>query len=91
MQSNHDELIDRMGQQCLTDGTVEMFPGFRLSRASAPSEPVRSVFEPSFCFVAQGSKRALLGEEIFRYDTRNYLISTVDLPCETLESGSAAN
>jgi len=63
-----------------TDGTIEVFPGFRISRASSSSEPVRSVYEPSFCFVAQGSKRALLGGEIFRYDTRNYLIFTVDLP-----------
>ncbi|HEX3249176.1 MAG TPA: AraC family transcriptional regulator [Pyrinomonadaceae bacterium] len=63
-----------------TDGTIEVFPGFRISRASKPSEPVRSVYEPSFCFVAQGSKRALLGGEIFRYDPRNYLIFTVDLP-----------
>jgi len=63
-----------------TDGTVEVFPGFRISRASNSSEPVRSVYEPSFCFVAQGSKRALLGGEIFRYDPRNYLIFTVDLP-----------
>ena len=63
-----------------TDGTVEVFPGFRISRASRPSEPVRSVYEPSFCFVAQGSKRAMLGGEIFRYDSKNYLIFTLDLP-----------
>ena len=80
VQSNRDELIDRIGAAVPIDGTVEVFPGFRLSRASSPSEPVRSVFEPSFCFVAQGSKRALLGEEMFRYDPRHYLIFTVDLP-----------
>src|SRR5688572_16499647 len=78
--SNRDELIDRMATAVPTDGTVEVLPGFRLSRASSPSQPVRSVYEPSFCFVAQGSKRALLGGEIFRYDPRNYLIFTVDLP-----------
>jgi len=80
VRSNRDELIDRMTTAMRTDGTVEVFPGFRISRASSPSEPVRSVYEPSFCFVAQGSKRALLGGEIFRYDPRNYLIFTVDLP-----------
>ena len=78
--SNRAELIDRIAAAMPTDGTVEVFPGFRLSRASSPSEPVRSVYEPSFCFVAQGSKRALLGGEIFQYDSRNYLIFTVDLP-----------
>lgn len=80
VRSNRDELIDRMATAMPTDGTIEVFPGFRISRASKPSEPVRSVYEPSFCFVAQGSKRALLGGEIFRYDPRNYLIFTVDLP-----------
>jgi AraC-like DNA-binding protein len=80
VRSNRDELIDRMATAVPTDGTIEVFSGFRISRASNPSEPVRSVYEPSFCFVAQGSKRALLGGEIFRYDPRNYLIFTVDLP-----------
>jgi len=38
------------------------------------------VYQPAFCFVAQGRKQALLGEEIFRYDPGHYLIYTVDLP-----------
>jgi hypothetical protein len=53
-----------------TDGTVEAFSGFRLSRASSPTEPVQAVYEPSFCFVAQDNKKALLGGEIFRYDCK---------------------
>ena len=80
VRSNRDELIERMATAVPTDGTIEVFPDFRLSRASSPSEPVRSVYEPSFCFVAQGKKRALLGGEIFRYDPNHYLIFTVDLP-----------
>jgi len=31
-------------------------------------------------FIAQGRKRALLGEEVFRYDPGHYLLFTVDLP-----------
>ncbi|MFZ0064400.1 MAG: AraC family transcriptional regulator [Pyrinomonadaceae bacterium] len=69
-----------MAAAARADGTVEVFPGFRLSRASSPTEPVRSVYQPSFCFVAQGSKRVLLGEQVFRYDPEHYLIYTVDLP-----------
>lgn len=80
VQSNSEELIHRMAAIVPTDGTVEAFPGFRLSRASNPTEPFQSVFPPSFCFVAQGSKRALLGEEVFRYDPEHYMIYTVDLP-----------
>ncbi|HKO95735.1 MAG TPA: AraC family transcriptional regulator [Pyrinomonadaceae bacterium] len=78
--SNSEELIARMLAAVRADGTVEVFPGFRLSRASHPTEPVRSVYQPSFCFVAQGSKRVLLGEQVFKYDPEHYLIYTVDLP-----------
>src|SRR5258705_3989533 len=80
VRSNNEELIDRMMSAVPADGTVEAFPGFRLSRMSSPTEPVRSVYQPSFCFVAQGSKRALLGEEVFRYDPEHYMIYKVDLP-----------
>jgi AraC-like DNA-binding protein len=80
MRSNREELIDRMSAAVPADGTVEVFSGFSLSRASGPTEPVQSVYPPSFCFVAQGSKRALLGEEVFQYDPEHYMIYTVDLP-----------
>ncbi len=33
--------------------------------------------EPSFCFVAQGSKDVLVGDARFRYDPAHYLITTV--------------
>lgn len=80
MQSNSEELIERIAAAVPADGTIEAFPGFRLSRASSPTEAVQAVYEPSFCFVAQGSKKALLGGEMFRYNPRHYLIFTVDLP-----------
>ena len=80
MRSNSAELIDRIAAALPADGTLEAFPGFHLARASNPTEPVQSVYPPSFCFVAQGSKRALLGEEVFRYDPEHYMIYTVDLP-----------
>jgi AraC-like DNA-binding protein len=80
IQSNREELIDRMTAALPADGTLEPFPGFSLSRASCASEPVRAVYSPSFCFVAQGSKTALLGDEVFRYDPEHYMIYTVDLP-----------
>ncbi len=80
IQDNKEELVERIARAVPEDGTVEVFPGFRLSRMSGLTGPVRSVYQPSFCFVAQGSKRALLGEEVFRYDPEHYMIYTVDLP-----------
>jgi AraC-like DNA-binding protein len=80
MQSGREELVERITQALPEDGSLDAFPGFRLSRSSRPTEPVRSVYQPAFCFVAQGRKQVLLGEELFRYDPGHYLIYTVDLP-----------
>ena len=80
MQSNREELAERMARALTKDGFLEAFPGFFLARSARTTEPVLFVHEPAFCFVAQGGKRVLLGEELFRYDPGHYLIFTVDLP-----------
>jgi AraC-like DNA-binding protein len=80
IQSSRDELVERMARTIPEDRILEVFPGLFLGRSSQPTENVHSVFKPAFCVIAQGSKQVLLGEELFRYDTGHYLISTVDLP-----------
>jgi len=80
LQSNKEELVERIARALPEDGTLDILQDFRLARSSKPTEPVRAVYQPAFCFVAQGRKQALLGEEVFRYDPGNYLIFTVDLP-----------
>jgi AraC-like DNA-binding protein len=80
IQSNREELVERIVKALPEDGYVDAFPDFRLVRSSRPTEPIHSMYQPAFCFVAQGRKQALLGEEIFRYDPGHYLIYTVDLP-----------
>jgi AraC-like DNA-binding protein len=62
------------------DGVREVMPGIVLARSAQLTEHVHSVFTPAFCVIAQGSKEVLLGDEVFRYDSGHYLISTVDLP-----------
>ena len=80
VQSNRDELVERVARAIPEDGILEVFPGLLLGRSSKPTEPLHSVFKPAFCVIAQGSKQVLLGEDVFRYDPGHYLISTVDLP-----------
>lgn len=80
LQINREELIERMIRLVPEDGAKEVFPGFFLARASKLIESVPAIYKPAFCFVVQGGKRALLGEEVFRYDPGHYLIFTVDLP-----------
>lgn len=73
----------RISRAVPKDGLLEAFPGVILGRFSKPTERVYTVFNPSFCIIAQGSKQVLLGEETFHYDPGHYLISTVALPIVT--------
>lgn len=83
MTISREELVKRITRLVPQDGLWEAFPGSVLRRLSTPNERVHSVFKPSFCVMAQGSKEILLGEEVFRYDPGHYLITTVDLPVVT--------
>jgi AraC-like DNA-binding protein len=77
---NREELVERMLRLVPEDGSREALPGFFLARSSKPIESVHSIYQPAFCFVVQGGKRALLSEEVFWYDPGHYLIFSVDLP-----------
>lgn len=80
IRENREELIERAGRVSAEDGSIELFPGFFRARASKPTQSLHSIYQPAFCFIAQGAKRALLGEELFSYDPGSYLLYTVDLP-----------
>jgi AraC-like DNA-binding protein len=80
VQTNREELTEQISRIVSEDGAKEVLPGFFLARLSRPSESLNTVHAPAFCFIAQGRKRALLGEEVFRYDPGHYLLFTVDLP-----------
>jgi AraC-like DNA-binding protein len=72
------ELIDR---HCGTDGSFETaLPRVGIIRSSARTEPIHTLYEPSCCIVAQGRKRAIIGDTVHVYDTANYLVVGVDLP-----------
>lgn len=48
--------------------------------AQAPTEIQHHVMEPVFAVVAQGAKRAMLGDEVFEYRGGQFLVVGVDLP-----------
>jgi hypothetical protein len=80
LQANREELIERAERISSEDGAIELFPGFFRARASKRTQSRHSIYQPAFCFIAQGSKRALLGDEVFSYDPGSYLLYTVELP-----------
>jgi len=55
-------------------------PGLMLFRATAPSGLHHGVHNPCVCVIAQGAKRVLLGEEVYRYDRARYLAASMNLP-----------
>ena len=54
--------------------------GLSLYRASRPTEPVRIVYEPALCMVAQGRKRVILADEIYLFDPAWFFLASVALP-----------
>ncbi|MBR2564572.1 MAG: AraC family transcriptional regulator [Paenibacillus sp.] len=64
-----------------SDGTYQTpFPALSLIRNSENAVPVYTVYEPSICLVAQGSKLVLLANETYRYGPSQYFAASVDLP-----------
>lgn len=91
MRDSREELIERMMGLMPEEGILDILENIRISRLSTPSDPLHTVYDPCFCFVIQGGKKVLLGEEIFRYDPGHYLITAVDLPVSvTVDEASRA-
>jgi AraC-like DNA-binding protein len=80
VQSNREELLGRMARALPEDGAREALDGLFLARLTKPMESTLALYQPAFCFVAQGGKQVLVGEEVLRYDPGHYLLFTVDLP-----------
>lgn len=66
-----------------TDGVSQLsttIPNLVFYRREAPTEPAGCMVEPSVALVVQGAKRALLGDNVYDYDIRRFLITSLDLP-----------
>jgi AraC-like DNA-binding protein len=56
------------------------WPGLRCYRSSRPTVPDPAVYAPSLCIVGQGAKQARIGDQVFRYDSLQYLMFGAHLP-----------
>ncbi|MEK4870939.1 MULTISPECIES: AraC family transcriptional regulator [Niallia] len=75
------ELTRLIEKHIKIDGTHETeINHLNIIRASTLTEPLHSIIEPSVCFIVQGSKLVMLGEELFHYDSSQYLVTSVHLP-----------
>src|SRR3546814_8479150 len=75
------ELIRLIEKNHREDGRwATAIPRRHLVRFSRPTERIHGCYEPAFCIVAQGRKRAMLGDRIFEYDRSRFLVVSVDVP-----------
>ncbi|MET0645041.1 MAG: AraC family transcriptional regulator, partial [Pyrinomonadaceae bacterium] len=71
---------ERMARDLPGDGARQALEGLFLARLTKPTESPLALYQPALCFVVQGGKQVLVGDEVLRYDPGHYLLFTVDLP-----------
>jgi hypothetical protein len=63
------------------DGSVDTaVPGLFVYCVSKPDGPKHAMQTPALGLIAQGSKRIMVGDDIYVYDPMHYLVTSVDLP-----------
>jgi AraC-like DNA-binding protein len=92
LERDRQELAALIDRSTLTDGLhATALPTLTFFRAStAGVQQVCTMYEPGLALVAQGAKQLLVGDEIYRYDQANYLVSSIDLPVSSRVIRAAA-
>lgn len=75
-----EELRSLIARHARSPQAVMAASGVRAVAEDAPTEIAHHVVEPMLAVVAQGAKRAVLGEKVFEYGAGQYLVVSVDLP-----------
>ncbi|WP_250509995.1 AraC family transcriptional regulator [Caballeronia sp. GACF4] len=72
-------LLDRLTAGC--EGSIETcVPGVFVHRIMNPGGPKPGIQTPALALIAQGTKRIMVGDDVYVYDPMHYLVSSVDLP-----------
>lgn len=75
-----EEMIEILARVLERETMINPFGPLWLFRSIIPTGPVHTLYNPSLCIVAQGSKLALLGETPYIYDPGHFLLASLDLP-----------
>ena len=79
-ETNKIELVEILRRRCTSEGTNNVAEGLNFFKHSGPTQPFHGLYSPSICIIAQGAKEVQMGEELFRYDPENFLLSSLDVP-----------
>jgi AraC-like DNA-binding protein len=75
------KLADMVKAKTPGEGIFETsIPGLELLRSDSPGNCISTVYEPTICLIAQGSKIVQLGDREIYFGRLTYLFSAVDLP-----------
>ena len=80
LQQLRDLISRHSGESCAASVRGTALPRLGLLRCDRPTLPFHTIYEPMLCIVAQGRKRAVLGEGVYDYDASTFLLVSVDLP-----------
>lgn len=61
-------------------GEETAIPNLTFYRFDAPTVPTGYLLEPSVCWIFQGAKRVILGDEEHNYEAGSFFVTSVDLP-----------
>lgn len=75
------ELASIIDKYSITDGIhITPLQGVKCIRLSNVGEKLPAVYNPSVCFVVQGSKQVLLEDDVYEYGPSQYFAVSIDLP-----------
>ncbi len=81
LRKRQDELTKLIEHHANHDGIFKTtVPSLTFIHCDKMTERAYRVYNPSFCFIAQGLKELFLAEERFEYGPSNYLITSMNLP-----------
>lgn len=80
MEETAQRLRDLVGFHCKAAKWTSPIAGLTLFRASAPSKPVRSLYNPRICIVLQGRKQIEIERRSIIIGPGEYLVVVLDLP-----------
>jgi len=87
-----DEMVSLLQRLAPHEGyTQSLLEGVRFMRSDRPLGRTPVLYEPSIVIVCQGRKRGFLGDAVYVYDPRHYLVLGVPLPFWTETEASPAN
>ncbi|QGZ42373.1 AraC-like DNA-binding protein [Pseudoduganella flava] len=88
-----DKLADILKRHAPHDGAhATALSRVHVLRSVTPTEPIPVIHQPAVCFIAQGRKQTMLGEQAWLYAPRQFLIVSAELPItgQVLDASAAA-